>query len=136
MPALRARPERFGAIVALEAPHALISVDRWLARRVGVVGGALWDAPSRGLDVDPLTGPTEVHLAVTDRCSAGCRSCYADATPAGHEPSTTELLERLDAIADQGAFYVAFGGGEALLRADLEALAAHARDRGLIPTMT
>lgn len=133
---LRARPERFGAIVALDAPHALVSVDRVLAKRLGVIGGALWEGRDRGLDVDPLTGPTEVHLAVTDRCSAGCTSCYADATPAGHAPSTAELLERLDAIADLGAFYVAFGGGEALTRDDLPVLAAHARRRGLAPTMT
>lgn len=133
---LRARPERFGAIVRTEDPPALVSVDRVLARRLGVDGEALWREPDRGLDVDPLSGPTEVHLAVTDRCSAGCTHCYADATPDGAAPTTRELLDRLDAIAATGAFYVAFGGGEALTRDDLPALAAHARRRGLVPTMT
>lgn len=133
---LRSRPERFGAIVATDEPPALVSVDRVLAKRLGVIGGALWRAPDRGLDVDPLSGPTEVHLAVTDRCSAGCAHCYADARPNGHAPTTRELCDRLDAIADTGAFYVAFGGGEALTRDDLPALAAHARSRGLTPTMT
>jgi len=133
---LRARPERFGAIVALEDPHALVSVDRLMAKRLGVIGGRLWERPDRGLDVDPLTGPTEVHLAVTERCPAGCKSCYADATPKGHHPTTADLRERLDAIADGGAFYVAFGGGEALIRDDLAELAAHARARGLVPSVT
>ncbi|MBX3270410.1 MAG: radical SAM protein [Sandaracinaceae bacterium] len=132
----RARAERFGAVLAIEAPAALVSVDRALARRLGVEGDALWELPDRGLDVDPLSGPTEVHLAVTDRCRAGCTHCYADATPTGHHPSTDALLARLDAIAALGAFYVAFGGGEALLRNDLPALAAHARALGLVPTMT
>lgn len=123
-------------MVALDSPPALVAVDRAMARRLGVDGGALWDRADPGLDVDPLTGPTEVHLALTDRCPAGCVGCYADATAHGHHPTLEELESRLDAIAESGAFSVAFGGGEALVRDDLPTLVEHARALGLVPTMT
>lgn len=135
-PPLRARAERFGAMVHLDAPPALVAIDRVLARRIGVEGGALWEGDDPGLDIDPMRGPTEVHLAVTARCPARCKSCYADAQREGEHPGFEALAARLDAIAASGAFSVAFGGGEAMLRDDLPALAAHARSRGLVPTMT
>ena len=131
---VRHRHERFGAIVATEDPAALVSVDRTLARRLGLGDSPLWsEAGDGGL---PLTGPTEVHLAVTGRCSAGCTACYADATPDGHEPSLAELKKRIDVLAQLGAFTVAFGGGEGTLRDDLPELARHARASGLVPTLT
>lgn len=132
----RIRAERFGAMVAWDRPPALIAVDRALARQLGVSGGPLWEEDDPGLDVDALTAPNEVHLAVTDRCPAGCKGCYADAQPKGHHPTTGELVTRLRALAAQGVFHVAFGGGEALLRDDLAELARAAREAGLTPTMT
>ncbi|MCU0671987.1 MAG: radical SAM protein [Myxococcota bacterium] len=131
----RVRPERFGAFVATEEPFALISVDRALARRLGVDGAELWREPSR--EHEPvLRGPTEVHLAVTERCPAACTGCYADARPDGDEPAFDVLRERLDAIAAMGAFSVALGGGEGALREDLPDVIAHARALGLVPTLT
>ncbi len=123
-------------MVATEDPPALVAVDRPMARRLGVDGGSLWISADPGLAVPVLEGPTEVHLAVTDRCPAGCTACYADARPDGHEPTTAELSERLDRLADAGAFSVAFGGGEGSLRDDLPELVAHARSVGLVPTLT
>lgn len=123
-------------MVATEDPPALVAVDRPMARRLGVDGGALWIGDDPGLAVRVLEGPTEVHLAVTDRCPAGCTACYADATPEGHEPTLAELCERLDRLAAAGAFSVAFGGGEGSLRADLPELVAYARKAGLVPTLT
>ena len=132
----RIRAERFGAMIAVDAPAALVAVDRALARRIGVEGGALWDGEDPGLDVERLEGPTEAHVALTERCPAGCRGCYADATPEGHEPALADILERLDRLAELGAFSVAFGGGEASLRDDLDVIVAHAQSRGLTPTLT
>ncbi|MBX3251221.1 MAG: radical SAM protein [Myxococcales bacterium] len=132
----RTRPERFGALVATESPAALVSVDRVLARRLGVDGGTLWAEPAPRERVSVLTGPTEVHLAVTERCPATCSGCYADARPDGAEPELDALRARLDTIAALGAFSVAFGGGEGALRDDLPALVAHARALGLVPTLT
>ena len=133
----RARAEAFGALLGTEGPAAIVAVDRALARRVGVDGGAAWS----GAEPPPeslarLSAPTEVHLSVTERCPVGCRGCYADAAPGGHEPSFAQLEERLGAIAAAGVFSVAFGGGEAMLREDLPRLAALARRLGLVPTVT
>ncbi|MGF1464931.1 MAG: radical SAM protein [Sandaracinaceae bacterium] len=132
----RARPEAFGALVQLETPPAVVAVDRALARRLGVDGGERWSGPDPGLDVEALSAPVEVHVAATARCPAGCRSCYLDATPDGHEPTFAEVEARLEALAAAGVFRVAFGGGEATLRPDLGALGARARALGLVPTVT
>lgn len=123
-------------MVATEGPAALVAVDRVLARRLGVDGGVLWEGPDPGLDVDRLEGPNEAHVALTERCPAGCRGCYADATPDGHEPTLDAILRRLDTLAERGAFSVAFGGGEASLREDLDRIVDHARALGITPTLT
>lgn len=133
---MRARAERFGAIVRLAEPPALVSIDRALARRAGIDGGALWEGQSPGLDVHALTAPTEAHVSVTARCPAGCTGCYADARPDGHEPTLGELRARLETLARAGVFSIAFGGGEASLREDLPELGRIARSLGLVPTFT
>lgn len=133
---MRARAERFGAIVRLEQPPALVSIDRALARRAGIDGGALWSGDSPGLDVRALTAPTEAHVSVTTRCPAGCTGCYADARRDGHEPTFDDLRKRLEALAAAGVFSIAFGGGEASLREDLPELGRVARSLGLVPTFT
>lgn len=133
---MKTRPERFGALVALTHPPALVAVDRDLARRMGVDPKGLWDAPDLGLAVPVLTAPTEVHVATTERCPLRCTGCYADAKPEGHEPTFEELAARLDALQNLGVFSVAFGGGESALRQDIGELARHARRLGLAPTMT
>src|SRR5262249_7177982 len=78
----------------------------------------------------------EVHLAVTSRCGAGCRGCYLDARPDGHEPPREDLVRALDAMRDAGVFTVAFGGGEPITRGDLDVLADEARRRGITPVLT
>jgi radical SAM protein with 4Fe4S-binding SPASM domain len=133
---MRTRAERFGAMVSLEEPTLLAAVDRAMARRLGVEGGALWHGPEPGLDVPSLVAPTEVHVAVTERCPMGCGACYADATPRGLEPPFEVVAARLDRLAAMGVFRVALGGGEASLRADLPELVRHARAVGLLPTVT
>ena len=81
-------------------------------------------------------GRFEVHLAVTQRCGAGCEGCYLDARPDGQEPPQDVMLARLDALRDAGVMTVAFGGGEPLTRDDLGLLADAARTRGLTPVLT
>lgn len=127
---MKTRAEAFGAWVRLDEPPALVAVDRALARRLGVVGGAAWGAEP------PAAAPLEVHLAVTSRCGAGCPGCYLDATPDGEEPPFEVVAARLSALARAGVFTVAFGGGEPLSRADLGRLAQHARSEGLSPVTT
>lgn len=129
---MRARAEPFGAWVRLDEPAALVAIDKPLARRLRVLPEDAW-SPAR---LPSRPRPLEVHLAVTERCPVGCPGCYLDATPVGHQPTTEALCARLDAIDALGAFTVAFGGGEPLLRRDLDHLARHARARGLVPVLT
>ena len=77
------RAESFGGIVQMDRPRALVFVDRAFARSLGHGGGARWDAPEPALSEARLSAPLEVHLVLTRRCGAGCRACYADASPAG-----------------------------------------------------
>ena len=67
---MKLRTEWFGAIVSLERPRALVSVNRAFARLLGVKDSARW----RGTDPRHLSAPTEVHLVLSRRCSAGCPS--------------------------------------------------------------
>ncbi len=128
---MRVRHEDFGAILAIEAPPALVHVDHDFLAEVGLPPSPLRDAP-----LGHLSAPTEVHVLLTERCPAGCPGCYVDATPRGPEPSTAELRAVFEELARAGVFHVALGGGESLLRDDLFELAAYARSLGLVPNLT
>lgn len=129
----RLRREHFGAILAWAGVQLHISpawADHARARGIEEVGA---DAqPVEGA----LSAPTEVHLAVTERCPAPCRGCYLGATPDGAHADLDALRGALDALAALGTFEVALGGGEALLRPELLSIVQHAHDRGLTPNLT
>jgi radical SAM protein with 4Fe4S-binding SPASM domain len=128
---MRARAEPFGAWV--RAPDGtLVAITRAAARRLGVDGGVIWDDRS----AEHAPRPLEVHVAVTSRCGAGCKGCYLDARPDGESPPFEEIAARLQAVAEAGAFTVAFGGGEPLTRPDLGDLGKLARSLGLSPVVT
>ncbi|MGC4122408.1 MAG: radical SAM protein [Myxococcales bacterium] len=129
---MKVRPEWFGATVSLERPRALVQVNRSMARLLGVAASPLW----RGPDPGQLCAPTEVHVVVSKRCSAGCRSCYVDARPDGPALSLEQGKAVLSNLADLGVFHVALGGGEALELDWLFELATHARRVGLLPNLT
>jgi radical SAM protein with 4Fe4S-binding SPASM domain len=130
------RYEAFGGIVQLERPRALVFVDRDRARHLGYRDESLWRVePS--LD-EVLSAPLEAHLQLTNRCSAGCAGCYTGATPDGaaHEWGLDEWKRAIDALAAQGVFHLALGGGESALLPWLGDIARHARARGLVPNLT
>ncbi len=127
---MKLRFEPFGAWVRLEAPPAVLALDREGVRALGLDGGARW-AEGAGASL-----PIEAHLSVTGRCSVGCEGCYLDARPDGFEPPGDVLLGRLDALAAAGVMTVAFGGGEPITREDLGLLADAARAKGLLPVLT
>ena len=127
---MKLRFEPFGAWVKLESTAAVVALDRAGVRALGLDGGAHWEEGA------PRTAPIEVHLAVTQKCGAGCEGCYLDATPDGVEPPRDVMLARLDALRDAGVMTVAFGGGEPITREDLGLLADEARARGLTPVLT
>lgn len=124
------RFEPWGAWVKLEKTAAIVALDRDGVRALGLDGGRTWE---RGAT---RTRPIEVHVAVTSRCAAGCEGCYLDARPDGLEPPREEIERTFDALAREGVFTVAFGGGEPTLRDDLGDLADAARARGLTPVLT
>ena len=147
-PPRRARLERFGAILQLTVPRALVFVDRAFARRVGLAGRrdvaglaaepAIWAEPETAVGDVPLSAPLEAHLQLTNRCDAGCRGCYTGASPGGApgEWGLAEWRRAIDQLADAGVFHVALGGGESAVLPWLGELADHARRRGIVPNLT
>jgi radical SAM protein with 4Fe4S-binding SPASM domain len=139
-PPRRARFERFGAIVQLTIPRALVFVDRTMARRVVRVDGepAAWREPESDLGDHVLSAPLEAHLQITNRCGAGCKGCYTGASAEGapNEWGLVEWKRAIDQLAEVGVFHVALGGGESAALPWLGELAAHARSRGIIPNLT
>jgi len=139
-PMRRARLERFGAIVQLAWPRALVFVDRAMARRVTRVAPepAAWRESESELGDHVLSAPLEAHLQLTNRCDAGCVGCYTGASPQGapNEWGLAEWTRAIDQLADAGVFHLALGGGESAVLPWLGELAAHARTRGLVPNLT
>ena len=130
----RWRHERFGAIVALDEPPLLAHVDHELAVELGIPPSPLWSEPPR----EVVEAPVEAHLTITKRCNLTCTHCYQDSTPTagGTDLPFDGWVSRLDALARAGVFHVAIGGGEALTRDDLFAVAEAARARGITPNLT
>ena len=136
----RARFERFGAIVQLAWPRALVFVDRAMARRVVRVEDEpeAWREREDDLGDHVLSAPLEAHLQLTNRCDAGCTGCYTGASPQGapNEWGLAEWKRAIDHLAERGVFHLALGGGESATLPWLPELAAHARARGLVPNLT
>ena len=134
------RYERFGGIVHLERPRALVFVDRDRARHLGYGDESRWsDQESADVLLERLlSGPLEAHLQLTNRCEAGCQGCYTGATPQGapREWGLDEWKRAIDGLAEQGVFHLALGGGESAILPWLGDVARHARDRGLVPNLT
>jgi radical SAM protein with 4Fe4S-binding SPASM domain len=140
----RFRYERFGGIVQLGWPRALVLVDRDRARSLGYYdAGPRWDDAAGERTPEPLvdevlSAPLEAHLQLTNRCSVGCQGCYTGATPAGgtSEWGLSEWRRAIDELAARGVFHVALGGGESAELDWLGELARYARQRGLVPNLT
>jgi len=137
-PPRRIRIERFGAIVQLVFPRALVFVDRDYARGIGADGGRIWDGPEPEVGEHVLSAPLEAHLQLTNKCTAGCQGCYTGASPEGapREYGLAEWKRAIDALAEAGVFHVALGGGESAELPWLGELADHARARGVVPNLT
>ena len=132
---MRARAETFGAWVRTD-DRTLLAVDRATAARLGVDGGARWSQPAPDGLADQTIRPLEIHVAVTARCPAGCSGCYLDARADGAHRAFDDVARDLERAAAEGAFTVAFGGGEPLLHPELPRLAVRARELGLTPVVT
>ena len=136
--AFRFRPEKFGGIVQLRWPRALVFIDRDFASSLGAKPTTRWEESPNELGAAPLSAPLEAHLQITNGCSVGCQGCYTGATPT---PSSAEWgLDQwkvaIDELARMKVFHLALGGGESADLPWLGELAAYARDRGLVPNLT
>ena len=131
----RARYESFGGIVSSIDPPFLAWVDRDFMRRLGHGSSPLWN--SENPSVRCLSAPTEVHWAVTNRCSGGCAGCYKNSQPlCGAELPIEALKSSLKQLRDMGVFHVALGGGEAFERDDFFEIVSYCREIGLVPSLT
>jgi radical SAM protein with 4Fe4S-binding SPASM domain len=133
------RYERFGGIVHLERPRALVFVDRDRARRLGYRESPRWtEPPDERWNEGRLSAPLEAHLQLTNRCDAGCQGCYTGATPTGAagEWQLDDWKRAVDELAARGVFHLALGGGESALLPWLGDVAAYAREKGLVPNLT
>jgi MoaA/NifB/PqqE/SkfB family radical SAM enzyme len=78
--------------------------------------------------------PVMVQVIPVRRCNLACGYCneYDDVS----QPVPTEVMKaRIDHLAGLGLAILTFSGGEPLLHPELPELVAHARARGLFPTM-
>ena len=129
------RYENFGGIIAGQAPPFLAYVDRNYMRQLGLEESGLWDTADESIGL--LSAPTEVHFAITNRCSVGCDHCYMEAGQADDDELDTDSFKKaLDILAEMKVFHLALGGGDALEREDLFEIAAYARDKEIVPNLT
>ncbi len=131
---IRFRYEPFGGIISATRPAFLAHVGRPLAWLLGGGRSPLWQT-----DQAHLTAPTEVHLASTHRCTRQCPHCYVNASPdpkGQAEMDLAAMRKTLEGLAAMGVFHLALGGGEALLREDLFAIAKYARELRMVPNLT
>ena len=70
--------------------------------------------------------PWNVHIDLTYRCNERCVHCYLDHHDYG-EMTTHEVKNILDQLAEAGALFLTFSGGEIFLRQDLFELIRYAR---------
>lgn len=135
----RARYECFGGIISYEDPPMLAWVDRDFMTGLGYVRSDLWNGPvpKNSDDADQLSAPTEVHFAVTNRCSMGCDGCYLDSRAEKDDDRPLDAVKaHLKTLAGMGVFHVALGGGEAFEREDFGEIVAYCRGVGLVPNCT
>jgi AdoMet-dependent heme synthase len=70
--------------------------------------------------------PWNVHIDLTYRCNERCVHCYLDHHDYG-EMTTHEVKNIIDQLAEAGALFLTFSGGEIFLRQDLFELITYAR---------
>jgi len=132
-PTISYRYENFGGIISSQEPPFLAFVDQNYMLDLGLPTSSLWNDQG----ISQLSAPTEVHFAVTNRCSVGCQHCYMDGGPKDQgELDNTRFKQALDILAQMKVFHIALGGGEALEREDLFDIADYARQLGIVPNLT
>lgn len=129
------RYENFGGIISSQEPPFLAFVDRDYMRELGLKESDRWHTNDQS--IGKLSAPTEVHFAITNKCSVGCQHCYMNAGKEDRgELDTVAFKKALNILSEMKVFHIALGGGEALEREDLFEIAQYARTKGLVPNLT
>jgi GeoRSP system radical SAM/SPASM protein len=81
-----------------------------------------------------LKAPLTINWAVTNRCNFSCQHCYSRTDPS-EELDCGTLYTCIEKIIAAGVLSINFGGGEPLLRKDLNDIAAFASRKGLRVSM-
>lgn len=119
--------------IALDAltKKELSFLERLLAEGVIRPAGT-WDflLPVQRYLAYPARYRRNVHWSITGSCNLRCRHCFMSAPHAKHgSPSTSELMNVVEQLAECGVFTVTLTGGEPLIRKDfldiVDALLAH-----------
>ncbi|MBF0119770.1 MAG: SPASM domain-containing protein [Desulfobacterales bacterium] len=132
---MRYRYENFGGIISSESPAFLAYVDRDYMLSLGFSNSSLWNTFDTSINL--LSAPTEVHFAITNKCSVYCPHCYMGAgTEEIGELSTELFKDCLNILSSMKVFHIALGGGDALERPDLFEIADYARKIGIVPNLT
>ncbi len=84
--------------------------------------------------------PLDVSIEVTRRCPLSCAHCYNNLPMADREARSRELTREehfrlLDQLADAGALWLLFTGGEIFARADFLDIYRHAKGKGFLITL-
>ncbi len=74
--------------------------------------------------------PVYAQFELTYRCNLKCLHCYTDQGLQRKELSTQEVEHIIDQLAELGALYLVFTGGEIFTRRDWYELAVYARQKG------
>jgi len=77
--------------------------------------------------------PYAVMFELTYGCNLKCRHCYVTGDD-GVELSSDEIKDILDQLAEMGAIFLAFTGGEIFTREDLFEIAWYAKKKGFLLT--
>ena len=86
---------------------------------------------------NPTGGMPVLQLHPSRRCNLACLHCYSSSGPTVRQELPVDLLRTcLDDAFGAGYRQLAVSGGEPLLYADLPALLTHARQLGMVTTVT
>ncbi len=84
--------------------------------------------------------PMQVSIEVTRRCPLECQHCYnnlpmGDQDARSREMSTEEHFRMLDELAEMGAFWLLYTGGEIFARKDFLEIYTYAKQKGFLVTL-
>ena len=79
--------------------------------------------------------PLDGMIELTMRCNLACRPCYCAKDPTRPELDTGQVLALIDQIVQAGCLWLAFTGGEILLRQDFLEIYRHAKEKGLLVSL-